>query len=146
MKSPDHWAAFSRSAVGPRGCESEWAGLALASHLTSKGYRSNMKEEKRGNEPRARQKWASPSQRVSSVCVYLQVFLGVCYVCASCHVQPHAAPTSPGGVVVGHSVCGLDGGEVRLQGKQLTGQVWHTAERKMENAFHIPFLWNWKLY
>lgn len=66
MKSPNHWAAFSRSAVGPRGCEFEWAGLALASHLTSKGYRSNMKEEKRGNEPRARQKWASPSQRVSS--------------------------------------------------------------------------------
>lgn len=42
------------------------------------------------------------------------------------------SPTSPGVVVVGHSVCGLDGGEVRLQGEQLTSQVWHTAGRKME--------------
>ena len=38
-----------------------------------------------------------------------------------------SSPTSPGIVIVGHSVCGLDGGEVRLQGEQLTGQVWHTA-------------------
>lgn len=38
--------------------------------------------------------------------------------------------TSPGIVIVGHSVCGLDRGEVRLQGKQLTGQGWHTAEMK----------------
>ncbi len=47
--------------------------------------------------------------------------------------------TSPGIVVVGHSVCGLDGGEVRLQGKQLTGQVWHTAESKMKKIFCFSF-------
>lgn len=38
-------------------------------------------------------------------------------------------PTSPGVVNVGHSVCGLDGSEVGLQGEQLAGQVWHTARR-----------------
>lgn len=42
-----------------------------------------------------------------------------------------SSPTSPGIVIVGHSVCGLDGGEVRLQGEQLTGQVWHTARRNI---------------
>lgn len=36
-------------------------------------------------------------------------------------------PTSPGVVVVGHSVCGLDGGNAGLQGEQLAAQVWHAA-------------------
>lgn len=53
MKSPNHWAAFSQSAKGLRGCECEWVGLALAGHLTSKGYHGNMKGEKTGNESRA---------------------------------------------------------------------------------------------
>ena len=52
------------------------------------------------------------------VCVCVCVFGCLC------------SPTSPGIVVVGHSVCGLDWGVVRLQGEQLTGQVWHTAGRK----------------
>ena len=47
------------------------------------------------------------------------------------------SPTSPGVVVVGHSVCGLDGGEVGLQGEQLTGQVWHTAGKKIKIYFHL---------
>lgn len=47
--------------------------------------------------------------------------------------------TSPSIVIVGHSVCGLDGGEVRLQGKQLTGQVWHTADRKTERGMCFLF-------
>lgn len=37
------------------------------------------------------------------------------------------APTSPGVVVVGHSVCGLDGGNAGLQGEQLAAQVWHAV-------------------
>lgn len=47
-----------------------------------------------------------------------------------------AGPTSPGVVVVGHSVCGLDGGDVGLQGKQLTGQVWHTARKDNRGNFY----------
>lgn len=49
-----------------------------------------------------------------------------------------AGPTSPGVVVVGHSVCGLDGGDVGLQGKQLTGQVWHTARKDDRGVFFLP--------
>ena len=50
-------------------------------------------------------------------------------------------PTSPGIVIVGHSVCGLDGGEVRLQGEQLTGQVWHTASKQNgEEGFVSHFI------
>lgn len=75
MKSPNHWEAFSQSATGLQGCEFEWAGLALASHLTSKGYHGNMKEEKRGNEPRAGQSWESLSQRMSSVCARVCICL-----------------------------------------------------------------------
>lgn len=51
----------------------------------------------------------------------------------------YVSPTSPGIVIVGHSVCGLDGGEVWLQGEQLTGQVWHTAGRKMERRGQLCF-------
>lgn len=50
--------------------------------------------------------------------------------------------TSPGIVIIGHSVCGLDRGEVRLQGKQLTGQGWHTAE--MKTGKFAAFLCNQK--
>ena len=50
MKSPNHWAAFSQSATGLRGCEFEWAGLALAGHLTSKGSHGNVKGEKKGGD------------------------------------------------------------------------------------------------
>lgn len=49
MRSPNHWAAFSQSAVGLQGCEFERDGLALAGRLISKGYHGNEKGEKRGN-------------------------------------------------------------------------------------------------
>jgi len=58
---------------------------------------------------------------------YMCVFVCVC------------APTSPGIVIVGHSVCGLDGGEVWLQGEQLTGQVWHTTGRRKERRAQLCF-------
>lgn len=64
MTNPNHWAAFSQSAMGLQGCEFEWVVLALASHLMSKGYHSNMKEEKRGNESRAGNNCASLSQHI----------------------------------------------------------------------------------
>lgn len=139
MKSPNHLAAFSQSAIGLRGCEFERVGLALAGHLISKGYHGNVKREQRGNESRAWSNWASLSQQIQlwAVCVwaYLHAPLYVCmimcvFVCS---------PTSPGIVIVGHSVCGLDGGEVRLQGEQLTGQVWHTAGRKTEKRASFYF-------
>ena len=137
MKSPNHWAAFSQSATGLQGCEFEWAGLALAGHLMSKGYHGNVKREKKGGgiESRARSNrgiTVTADPALSRVCVifacsvvclhdYLRVCLFVCVCVCVCQ------PTSPGIVIVGHSVCGLDGGEAGLQGEQLTGQVWHTA-------------------
>lgn len=50
----------------------------------------------------------------------------------SCHCRAHAhvcvrALTSPVVVVVGHSVCGLNGGNAWLQGEQLAAQVWHAV-------------------
>lgn len=70
----------------------------------------------------------------SELCVRMceWAFIAVCFHYYVCVCVCVCGPTSPGIVIVGHSVCGLDGGEVRLQGKQLTGQVWHTAGRKME--------------
>lgn len=73
----------------------------------------------------------------SELCVFVWVWIHFCallyvymivWVCVFGCVS---SPTSPGIVIVGHSVCGLDGGEVRLQGEQLTGQVWHTARRNI---------------
>lgn len=56
-------------------------------------------------------------------------------------------PTSPGIVVVGHSVCGLDGGEAGLQGEQLTGQVWHTKNKEKgrftSQAFNVIYNGDW---
>lgn len=56
-------------------------------------------------------------------------------VCVGCV----CSSTSPGIVVVGHSVCGLDWGEVMLQGEQLTGQVWHTAGRNIMKRAPVWF-------
>lgn len=139
MKSPSHWAAFSQCAMALLGCEFEWAGLASADHLTSNGNHGNVKGENMGNESRAVTVTAYPA--LSSVC---------CFVCATEHLAAQFVvclhdfvcvchPTSPGIVIVGHSVRGLNGGEVWLQGEQLTGKVWHTAGRTMERRAQFGF-------
>lgn len=122
-KSPSRWAAFSQGAAGPQDCEFEGVGLALASHLKSKGCHSNM-QGGRGGE--GNESGAGNSKASLSYPGLFHLFLLHCIVCV-CVCACVCRSTSPGIVVVGHSVCGLDGGEVRLQGKQLTGQVWHAA-------------------
>lgn len=79
MKSPNHWAAFSQSAMGLQGCVFEWVGLASAGHLTTNGYHGYMKGGKRGNESK-KTNWASLSQLIpaqSCVCLFECEFIFV---------------------------------------------------------------------
>lgn len=92
-----------------------------------KGYHSNVMDENRGGKNESGKTTGHHCHNISEPHVCVTTFVCVCVVCAG--------PTSPGVVVVGHSVCGLDGGDVGLQGKQLTGQVWHTAREDNRGNF-----------